>query len=573
MRRGILFLLCAMLFAGLIPGGNPAHARSLDLQAHMCVGGAESASEALDLASDRLDCGDGRFAERDRIVRTHAELPADFEQGEDELLWQTDPANFERMILRFTYAGGEQRTIELGPEAAGRNWFAMGRFSVRVPTIGQPLREVDMVVEQPKTYSVARAARLVESGAAQQEHFTRSLVYALMCGFLILPIVYDLLLARFLPFRFMLWHAVMTAFLLGSVVSNSGLVFQLFPDLPLGVRSHLNTTTLAIALVAAVGFLLDILEKGTVPTRLAKAAIGLTGVMILAKILTFVEIESLRIVSHELFLYSLVPLTAALIAIIAVALARKSRAAGFLAIAFSGLIITGFLRILIGSGLYRPSFLLDDFLLAAMVVLVLGSAAAVGDRFTVLRVERDRARVSAIKLGRMAMSDPLTGLGNRRAFNSLRHIEDGQAMLVADIDHFKAINDTNGHVMGDAVLCHMSSLMRDSFGDVPDSTIYRLGGEEFAVVFSCNDEDKLRQMGEKLRDSIHRKMASNSYGIPPATISVGGALGGGRSVTEVFQEADQALYSAKQAGRNRCAVKCNGSSPILVDFVPRGVGT
>ena len=573
MRQNCLFLLCAILLAGLLMPGNPAHARPLDLETYMCVGGADSAAEAMRMAATQLDCGEGRFAEGDRFVRTHASIPAGFDRESGGLVWQTDPASFESMSLWFTFADGQVRNVDVGPEMATRNWFAMGRFSVPVPASEQPLVEIDMVVERPKTYSVARAARLVGSEAAREEHFTRSLVYALMCGFLILPIVYDFFLSRFLRYRFMAWHALMTTFLLASVVSNSGLIFQIFPGMSLAVRSHLNTISLALALVAAVGFLLNILEKGTVPRWLAKTAIVLTGLMLLAKILNLWDIEQLRITSHLVFLYSLLPLTLALIVIIGVALARKSRAAGFLAVAFSGFIITGLLRLLIGTGLYNPDFLLDDFLLAAMIVLVLGSAAAVGDRFTVLRVERDRARVSAIKLGRMAMSDPLTGLGNRRAFDLLNHIEEGQALLVADIDHFKAINDSRGHVMGDAVLCHMSSLMRDAFGDVPDSTIYRLGGEEFAVVFRCDDEDKLRQMGEKLRDAIDKKMASNSYGIPPATISVGGALGGGRTVTEVFEEADQALYSAKQAGRNRSAVKCNGSTTIIVDFRTRGVGT
>ena len=102
MRRGVLFALCAILFAGLIPFGNAANARALDLQAHMCVGGAESALEAMEMTSDRFDCGEGRFEERDRFVRTHAVLPESFARAGDDLLWQSDPANFKRMILRFT---------------------------------------------------------------------------------------------------------------------------------------------------------------------------------------------------------------------------------------------------------------------------------------------------------------------------------------------------------------------------------------------------------------------------------------------------------------------------------------
>ncbi|EDL50503.1 GGDEF family protein [Erythrobacter sp. SD-21] len=446
---------------------QPLEARDLALDALACVGGADSSAEALALGASELDCAEGRFARNDRFVRTHAEVPGGFATASTSLYWQTDPSNYQSMLVRFIYADGQQRLVDVDPQMAVRAWFARTRFSVPVPRSESPLEVVDVVFERPRTIATIRDTRLVTREEARKEHFFRSLTYALICGMLIAPIIFDFLFFRTLRFRFMIWHAAMTFGLLGFVVSNSGLIFQLFPNTPLGVRFQLNTLTLALAIAAAVGFILSLLEEGAVPKWLQRLTIALTAL----KIVTIIDLEPLRLVSHSAFLASVLPLALGVLGLIAVALFNESRAALYLLISFSGMIIGGVITLAISLGWYRPSYHVDDFLYAAMLLLVLGSSAAVGDRFMVLRVERDRARVNAVKLGRMALSDPLTGLGNRRAFDSVKRLENGQALLVADVDHFKAINDSEGHIVGDTVLRHMASLMRNSFENVEGSTI------------------------------------------------------------------------------------------------------
>nr|WP_247713231.1 diguanylate cyclase [Qipengyuania polymorpha] len=415
-----------------------------------------------------------------------------------------------------------------------------------------------MVVEKPRTYAIAREARLVGEAEAAGEHYYRSLIYALLCGLLIVPIVYDLFFMRLLRFRFVTWHAVMTLGMLGFVLSNSGLIFLFFPDIPLGVRWQLNTVTLAVLAGAAIFFVLSLLEKGKVPKKLSNVLIGFTALMLVIKALSFLDLEELRILSHIAFLYAMLPMSITLLVVIATALLNESRGAIYLLFAFGGFVIAGILALLTNLNLYHPPFHVDELVFAALVLLVLGSSAAVGDRFMVLRVERDRARIRAIKLGRIALTDSLTGLANRRAFDAIEEIGEEQALLVADIDHFKAINDEKGHTTGDAVLCHMASIMREEFAGNPASTIYRLGGEEFAIVFSCTDEAVLRQIAEDLRRNVDGNIGEEVMGIPHATISIGCAMGGGRTPHEVFEKADEALYKAKRAGRNRSAIADSG---------------
>lgn len=535
----------------------------LELAPHLCVGGADDLEAALALAPGDLDCSADRFSKRDRFVRSHAVIPQHFDTSEQSFSWQTDPAKYDRMVLLFTFADGSERRVDVDPRMAARNWFVRTRFSVQVPLSDARLSALDMIAEKPRTYAVTREARLVELGEASAEHYYRSVIYALLCGLLILPIVFDLLFIRRLKFRFIVWHAVLTFGTLCFVLSNSGLIFLIFPDLPLGLRWQLNTASLALAAIAAVFFVLELLEKGKVPENLSRVLLGFTALAFLVKALSVLDLEEFRILSHLAFLYVMLPLSITLLAVIGTALSRGSRGAIYLLVAFGGLVIAGVLSLLTNLTLYHPPFHMDDFLFASLVLLVLGSSAAVGDRFMVLRVERDRARIRAIKLGRMALTDALTGLANRRAFDFVDVIGEGQALLVADIDHFKAINDERGHTTGDAVLCHMASLMRENFAGNPASTIYRLGGEEFAVIFGCSDEDGLRAAAEILRQHIDRNISQNGMRIPHATISIGAAMGNGKPVEEVFAQADDAMYEAKRAGRNRSAV-CDPDGKVTV---------
>ncbi len=544
---GLLLVVACASFAAT------AHARGHSLAQQMCVAGAESASEALALDPAELDCSENRFSKRDRFIRSHTRIAPDLEAGDETLYWQTDPANFDSMLLRFTFADGETKLVDVDPQMATRNWFVRTRFSVPVPQSEARLTSIDTVVERPRTYATIREARLVERSEAESEHYFRSVIYALLCGMLLVPIVYDLLFLRLFRYRFLIWHPIMALGMLGFALFNSGLIFLLVPDISLATRWQFNTATLVLTALASIFFVLDMLDKEKVPRNLVRALLGFTVLMVFVKLITVFDIEGLRILSHLALLYSMIPVSAILLGVLGVALLNESRGAIFLLAAFGGLLMGGVLSLLTNLNLYQPPFHVDDFLTAALVLLVIGSSAAVGDRFMVLRVERDRARIRAIKLGRLALTDPLTGLANRRAFDAVENIEEGQALLVVDIDHFKAINDEKGHTTGDAVLCQMASLMREYFAANPASTIYRLGGEEFAVVFSCTDEHEMRTVSEKLRQHIDSNIGEDSVGIPHATVSIGAAFGLGRPLYEVFEAADEAMYRAKRAGRNRSA--------------------
>lgn len=159
----------------------------------------------------------------------------------------------------------------------------------------------------------------------------------------------------------------------------------------------------------------------------------------------------------------------------------------------------------------------------------------------------------------LAMKDGLTGLNNRRFMEAFlkaqieRCASAGKplALLIADIDHFKSINDTWGHDGGDAVLREIANrLRRDTRGG---DMACRLGGEEFVVVMPETDLETARLIGERLRYGV----ASTPFVVPAGvgidvTLSVGlAALQAGDTPQSLMKRADDALYLAKNKGRNR----------------------
>jgi two-component system, cell cycle response regulator len=126
------------------------------------------------------------------------------------------------------------------------------------------------------------------------------------------------------------------------------------------------------------------------------------------------------------------------------------------------------------------------------------------------------------------------------------------ALLMLDVDHFKAVNDTHGHLAGDEVLLGLCQRLRDSLRR--DEILARYGGEEFALLVPETSLDDARSLAERLRNYIAAAPLETSQGPISITVSIGVAsLQGGTSLTptDFIAEADKNLYAAKTGGRNR----------------------
>ncbi|MBP2293483.1 GGDEF domain-containing protein [Azospirillum rugosum] len=175
-----------------------------------------------------------------------------------------------------------------------------------------------------------------------------------------------------------------------------------------------------------------------------------------------------------------------------------------------------------------------------------------------LRVVLDTAR-------REAMTDGLTGIANRRAFDQTlvaaveSALKDGTplSLLMVDIDHFKTFNDTHGHLVGDHVLKLVAKVLTE--GIKGRDTVARYGGEEFAVVLPRTELTNAVTLADQLRASVGSRHIVNrarnaSYG--SVTLSIGAAqYRTGEELMALLRRADEALYAAKRGGRNRVAAE------------------
>lgn len=217
-------------------------------------------------------------------------------------------------------------------------------------------------------------------------------------------------------------------------------------------------------------------------------------------------------------------------------------------------------------GKHIPSTLFYQSLLGAWLAFALIVLVVRAWHFSDTLKEKDRREKELIavkealeirtnKLEDMAQTDPLTGLLNRFGLHSHlknaldqvgRSPQSGLSVIIADIDFFKKVNDTQGHAQGDIVLKQVAQVFQRHTRN--NDSVVRWGGEEFLILSPMAKMDIAARVAEKLRFLIEKE-------VPGVTCSFGvSEWKQGRSITEVIQKADTALYRSKRNGRNQ--VQC-----------------
>lgn len=174
-----------------------------------------------------------------------------------------------------------------------------------------------------------------------------------------------------------------------------------------------------------------------------------------------------------------------------------------------------------------------------------------------LRLELSQARGDAL-------SDDLSGLRNRRGFDmalssclaSVAHAQVGPSLLIIDIDFFKQVNDSYGHLFGDRVIQAVAGILKNNVKG--QDTAARYGGEEFVILLPDTPLEGARHLAEKIRSTVERlriRRGAERNVEAQITVSVGVAsYRPGESAEAFVARADRALYASKHAGRNRCTV-------------------
>jgi diguanylate cyclase (GGDEF)-like protein len=194
-----------------------------------------------------------------------------------------------------------------------------------------------------------------------------------------------------------------------------------------------------------------------------------------------------------------------------------------------------------------------------------------------LRSAGDRVRLAGLndELERLVGVDALTGLSNRRQITgdltraaSAAHRHDtALSILLIDVDHFKAVNDTHGHQTGDRALAGIARAMEDALRR--EDLVGRWGGEEFLAILPATDIGGAIVVAERIRTSIEQLEILTDDSVSSSfTVSVGVAACSREGVDRLLERADSALYAAKDAGRNRVEV----APPPAERLTPLSIG-
>lgn len=218
-------------------------------------------------------------------------------------------------------------------------------------------------------------------------------------------------------------------------------------------------------------------------------------------------------------------------------------------------------------------WLFPAFALAIGLPLVFCPLTLVPFLLSNLRLKRMKA-----ELERLALTDSLTELPNRRAFfakaKELQVMAGGEGSLIAalmiDIDRFKWINDSFGHDAGDVVLRSVAATIRDSLAQATSAptALGRVGGEEFAILLAGADAPGAGSLAEVLREAVRSTPATFGGFRIPSTVSIGVAVAGpDTNIDTLLARADEASYSSKHAGRDRVTVSTKFfEAPQSVNF-------
>ncbi len=501
--------------------------------------------------TDRFDCAtpQSRFRPGDYWVRVASVPPGAGivpQVIRSWSLWQRG------MTLYFGYADGVIVRRVIDDVGAARSIALGAVFEQPIPVRGVSLTRIMWQVRGAVVVrGIVADPRIGTPAQSAERNLLFAALYAGFGGLCLALLVYNLSLWAALRHRFQLAYCGMVAALATYAFSSSGAMAWLWPTLGNVMRIRVNYAALGLAAVMALRFARQFFEPRVFDRTTARAAAGVIWYLVVSTA-AFVLLAPWQARALDLA-YSLGFLALTIVAALILARAWRERSnyLWVFGVAWATPLLLAAIRTMSSLQLITASTWLDNSTLAAMTVEALVSSVAISYRIRLLSVERDAARAEELAARTLADTDPLTDLLNRRSF--LRDaLEAGarapQLLVIADIDHFKQVNDALGHDLGDEVLRRVARALRAAMPR--DALVARIGGEEFAVLAPADTDG--------LPDAVLAavRSARMPYDLT-VTVSVGsstGTLSGESDWAALYRMADQALFAAKAAGRDRARV-------------------
>ncbi|QIG81121.1 GGDEF domain-containing protein [Stakelama tenebrarum] len=495
---------------------------------------------AFDCSTSQTDFGPGDFwAISQPFSRQSTEaLPLTVRVAS---LWQGG------LDLHIAYADGHVETIVADARGVTQRIQLGALVEYAIPPRDAPaVRLLWHVRESANMRGILLGARLSDAQASNRANLLSAAIYAGFAGLCLALLIYNFALWGALRHRFQLAYCAMVAALLLYSVSASGAMAWLMPDISNNLRLRVNYFTISLAAAAALQFMRFYFEPHIFAGRmdrlmkLGSIALALGGGAFF--LFAPLHVRSMDMLVTALFVGCGLLIPAALWR----TFRRRSTYRWLFTFAWAAPVVGVVARSMGNMGLIPWSFWLDNSSIAAMAAEAAISSLAIAYRIRVLSRERDSAIEGEVMARRLADTDPLTGLFNRRAFLVAAIGREGtQQLLLADIDHFKRVNDTLGHDGGDEVLRVFARTLRLCVP--PDALVARIGGEEFAIVSDAGDPVEPGDLLAKLR----RAPFPFDLRVTASIGTCSGPLTSEADWKRLYRCADEALFEAKASGRDR----------------------
>lgn len=537
-RPVAMWLCAAMLMAFARPALAEAFPAGSVCHASAPAGAAEPA---------RWDCEakDWSIAEPRAFLR--------FELGDGPVPAELSTRLTRFAAMRITVIGKDGRTAsrdltQADMTPATTDWV----MRAPLPYLDGRVIAVVVRIDEPRHAGMLSDMKLAATSGDTPASLRHELLIAVLCGMLCLPLLFNFAFYRVLRERFLLWHAFSTFFMLSHTLVTSGLINR-FAVLSLEQLSVISSITVGGGIIGAALFSADLVERGKldpIHCRLLRS-IGLW--VVPWTVFYLFAGGPFRALSAPLYLASFLPLIVLFCWVMTVAWRRGSRAVRYQVAAWMPVMATAAIRIASSLGATEAplEMLLEQHLAMGLEVIItfLGVFARMGD----IRHQRDLAMAEIRIFEDRAERDPLTALFNRRGVED-RFVElqarGFRSMALIDLDRFKLVNDTHGHMIGDRVL-RATALALAPDGD---TVAVRMGGEEFLLLLRGRDA---ADRAERRRLDIETRIAAYNPELGgPVTASMGfveqpADISFPLDFATVYAQCDRLLYEAKNAGRNR----------------------
>jgi diguanylate cyclase (GGDEF)-like protein len=545
-----LLLMTALLLAAATLWTAPAEARSAVTGAPLtiCVAPARPGDRPAGMfaAAPRYDCVHRQtwFGSGDYWVISQplSGVPGVASRSRVRIgsLWQ------DAVTLYALYPDGKIRGWRFDGRQASRHLQLGAMIEWPLPTdVGPPVRLLWHVEGSANLRGILIAPTIATPHESGQANLAMAAIYAGFGGLCLALLIYNLAMWGALRHPFQLAYCAMVAALMLYALSSSGALAWLNPTMLNNDRLRLNYILLSAGAATALTFARYFFVPAVTAGWVGKAVNAITAASLVATAFVALFAPWQIRVLDTVFSLTFAAIIVVVFPIIRRARAERSPYLWLFAVAWAAPVLFATLRLLGNLTLIPWSFWLDNSTIVSMAFEAVISTLAIAYRIRLLSLERDEAIEREIIAARLADTDPLTGLLNRRAF--LRQAigrEASQALMLTDIDHFKRVNETLGHDGGDEVLRVFARVLRQA---APGALIARMGGEEFAILSPADRA--------VTPDAILAKLRSARM---PFDLTVTASIGActGPLATEsdwkaMYRRADRALFDAKQAGRDR----------------------